>query len=412
METKKPECYKYGLQCAFSFNRLVGEHWLNYSQVRIVTMQRWFFLEDRKKPKIKPIKKMTTKTEEQSKAELISQQWLFTVNVPELTAQEKVFITGSIPELGMWDHTKVVLLKQEQETQTWSQSITIPNTCDVYYRYGICTVIEESNDIVMRRWETSFKPRVIKETMLHSTTTDVFGDVECDGQQKVTRGWLTTQTLLQFKFTNNPLKLKGRMTAKNMYIKVTPVKLTFGGEKEPHVDESSQSIDTSEVEMPSGTSVEVATLDNDTSLCTLHPQEQFGRQYKPNDIMLINVTVPDIKVLAYLIDLFAYSSHAASEDPPCHIGYTYILPNMFQPSEGSLELPVTCNVKHRPLGTINLQYLIVRPMTPNLCDLEVSYSKHWNPGWTGLEVGHRGLGASFKTKGYVQILTSCLNKSY
>lgn len=359
-------------------------------------MQRWFFLEDRKKQK-KSQEKMTTMKEAKPDAELASQQWLFTVKVPELAAQEKVFITGNTRELGMWDHTNVVLLEQEQDTDKWSKTITIPNTCDVYYRYGICMVIEDSNQIEVNRWETSIKPRIIKETMLHPST-DLFGDVECNGKQSVTRGWLTARTLLQFKFINNPLKLKSRMAGKNMHIKVTPVKLSFGGEMEPQVEESSQSIDNVDAELPSGTSVEVATLDNNTALCTLQPQEQFGREYKPNDILLINVTIPNMKVLAYLIDLFSYSSRAAFDDPPCHIGYTYILPKMFQPSEGSLELPVTCNVKHRPLGTINVHYLIVRPMNANLCNLEVSFSKYWNPAWTGLEVGHRGLGASFKTK--------------
>lgn len=340
---------------------------------------------------------MTTMKEAKPDAELASQQWLFTVIVPELAAWEKVFITGNTQELGMWDYMKVELLEKEEGTETWSKTIIIPNTCEVHYRYGICTVVEDSSQIVIRRWETSLVPRIITETMLHPTT-DVFGDVACNGKQRVTRGWLTTQTLLQFKFTNNPLKLKSQMSGKNMHIKVTPVKLTFGGEKEPHVEESSQSVDNVEPEMPSGISVEVATLDNNTGLCTLHDQEQFGREYKPNDVMLINVTVPNIKVLAYLIDLFSYSSRAASEDPPCHIGYTYVLPNMFQPSEGSLELPVTCNVKHRPLGTINIRYMIARPMNVNLCDLKMSYSKYWNPAWKGLEVGHRGLGASFKTK--------------
>lgn len=360
-------------------------------------MQRWFFLDDRKKPKTKSQEKMTTKTDAKPDAELASQPWLFTVTVPELATREKVFITGNTRELGMWVHTHVVLLEQEQGTEKWSKSITIPNICDVYYRYGICTVIEGSNEIVVLRWETSLKPRIIKHTMLHPVT-DVFGDVECNAKQKVSRGWLTAQTLLQFKLINNPLKLKSRMAGRNMQIKVTPVKLSFGGERESHIEDSSLSIDNIDAELPSGTTVEVATLDNDTALCTLQPQEQFGREYKPNDVLLINITIPDMKVLAYLIDLFSYSSRATSEELPCHVGYTYVLPNMFQPSEGSLVLPVTCNVKHRPLGTINIQYLIARPMNHNLCDLEVSYSKYWNPAWRGLEVGHRGLGASFKTK--------------
>jgi len=41
-------------------------------------------------------------------------------------------------------------------------------------------------------------------------------------------------------------------------------------------------------------------------------------------------------------------------------------------------------------------YLIVRPITGYDCDMSVSYSRIWNKTWQGLDVGHRGLGTSFK----------------
>lgn len=355
-------------------------------------MQRWFFLEERKKPKIKQTRKMSIKPSKPA-PEVLSQLWVFSVTVPELAAREKVYITGSTPELGVWDYRRMIALEYEPSTNSWSKTITIPNTCDVYYRYVIGVPIENTEMVVVRYWEVHIKPRLIKETLLHPTV-DSFGDL--NGKHKVSRGWLTDQTLLQFKFTNNPLKLKSRLAERLLNIKVTPVKLSFG--PGPAVDESSMSTDTLDVDVPPGVWVEVATHNNDPSLCTLQVQEQFGREYKPNDVLLINVLAPDHKMLAYLVDLYSYSSRASSEDPPCHVGYTYILPNMFKPSEGALELPVTCNVKHRPLGTVNIEYVIIRPMEEQLCNLQVSYSKYWNPSWTGLEVGHRGLGASFKTK--------------
>ena len=29
------------------------------------------------------------------------------------------------------------------------------------------------------------------------------------------------------------------------------------------------------------------------------------------------------------------------------------------------------------------------------CDFAVTFAKHWQPHWKGLDVGHRGLGNSF-----------------
>lgn len=354
-------------------------------------MQRWFFLRDPKKAIIKIPRKMSEK-QQPEEPEILSQEWIFTVSVPNIGAKEKVIITGNITELGEWDYKKSILLERVDGTDTWTKTIVIPNTCDIFYRYAIC-LINEDNDMVVRNWETNISPRIIKENMLHPVT-DIFG--EYNGKKNISRGWLTCQTLVQFKFINNPLKLKSRLVGRLMNIKVTPVKLSFG--TEPHVEDSSLSTDTMDVEVPAGVFVEVATLDNDPTVCNLQPQEQFGREYKQNDVLLVNVFAPNPKNLAYLIDFYSYSTRASVEDPPCHIGYTYVLPNMFKPSEGSLELPVTCNVKHRPLGTINFEYLIIYPMEESLCNLEVSYAKHWDPSWTGLEVGHRGLGASFKTK--------------
>lgn len=353
-------------------------------------MQRWFFLKEDKKVKIKTSRTMSEKQMPQE-PEILSQEWMFSVSVPNIGAKEKVILSGNITELGEWDYKRAIVLEHVGETNLWSKSIVIPNTCDIYYRYAICSCNEDS-DIIIRHWETNINPRVIKENMLHPVT-DTFG--EFDGKHYISRGWLTSQSLVQFKFINNPLKLKSRLVGRLMNIKVTPVKLTFG--TEPHED-ASLSTDTMDVEVPAGSFVEVASLDNDPAICNLHPQEQFGREYKQNDVLLVNVFTSNPKNLAYLIDFYTYSTRASVEDPPCHIGYTYVLPNMFKPSEGALELPVTCNVKHRPLGTINFEYLIIHPMEENLCNLGVSYAKYWDPSWTGLEVGHRGLGASFKTK--------------
>lgn len=152
------------------------------------------------------------------------------------------------------------------------------------------------------------------------------------------------------------------------------------------------------------------------------PQPQFGQAYANDDVLIFHVTVLEPENVAYLIDLYAYSSRCTdpASEPPTHLGYHYILPNVLKKSEGQLELPVTCASKHRPFGMMRVEYLKVSggeqgrtlgnvytyyssvafQITPfpdhQIMTLEKSFIRHWNPKWMGLEIGHRGSGTSFK----------------
>lgn len=90
-------------------------------------------------------------------------------------------------------------------------------------------------------------------------------------------------------------------------------------------------------------------------------QTQFGRPYYQDDIMIFNVSVGDPENVAYLIDLYTHSSKNLSDEnePPIHLGYHYILPNLLLKSDGRIEIPITCATKHRPLGMMNLDYIRV-----------------------------------------------------
>lgn len=43
-----------------------------------------------------------------------------------------------------------------------------------------------------------------------------------------------------------------------------------------------------------------------------------------------------------------------------------------------------------------VDYLVVQPISGYECDMSVSYCRMWKKTWRGLDVGHRGLGTSFK----------------
>lgn len=43
-------------------------------------------------------------------------------------------------------------------------------------------------------------------------------------------------------------------------------------------------------------------------------------------------------------------------------------------------------------------YLVIKPIENYTCDMSTSYAKYWKHSLQGLDVGHRGLGTSFKQK--------------
>lgn len=101
--------------------------------------------------------------------------------------------------------------------------MNVPKDVQIQYRYFVASVdpLDPSN-VHIRKWETSIVPRHI---LLHSNsdlTKDVidnFGII--DGVEKIDKGWLTNETILQLKFFNNPFALKDKIKNRLLYIKVT-----------------------------------------------------------------------------------------------------------------------------------------------------------------------------------------------
>lgn len=293
----------------------------------------------------------------------------------------------------------------------WSAEVSIPRDRATKYRYLVCAIDPTTEKPLVRKWETHREARQVPELAVQADAqcSDVFGVV--DGKERVDRGWLTSETIVQLKYFNAPFTWKQRMKKRLMYVKITPMNLripSYGTDNllagsncaiSPLEDSlSNDTHDTRENGGDCGTAfsfLEVTTLAADDSV--IRPQPQFGTACGPDDLVIFHLSIGDFENTAYLVDLYTYSSKADPEEPPHHLGYHYVLPNLFKASEGRLEVPITCASKHRPLGMMQFGYLIVKP-TPSLSlDMSTTFSRYWNHKWKGLDVGHRGSGTSFKT---------------
>lgn len=103
----------------------------------------------------------------------------------------------------------------------WSSEQDIPSGMNIRYRYFIASIDPTSQAIHVRRWETHLKPRMIPlgHAQQDKENSDVFGIV--NGIEKIDKGWLTNETILQFKFINNPFALKDRIKNKKIFVKVS-----------------------------------------------------------------------------------------------------------------------------------------------------------------------------------------------
>ncbi|CAH1109067.1 unnamed protein product [Psylliodes chrysocephalus] len=367
-------------------------------------MQRWFFLEDPSYADIRSGKVETQISSTSLKStEYTPKNWLFRVSVPELKNDESVCVVGELPELGSWHPEKCVpLAKEEDDGSIWSGIIEIPEKKKVQFRYCICVVIEQNIQVIVKSWEANLVPREIDS---ENGSSPKMEDPPHDygyynDRERVDRGWLNKETVIQLKLCNNPLSLfRPKYHNRLVNIKVTPVSLTrhsgFPKTMAEVLDESLSADTQDSVEAPRHAFTEVASLNSeDPTFCL---QKQFGHELHKDDMLIFQSTVLFPSNIAFLIDLYIYSTRSGDGEPPYHAGFSYLLPSVLQASEGNVVLPVT-STKHRPLGQIKIDYLMIGPMPNFKCDMMISFARHWKKTRSGLDVGHRGSGSSFKQR--------------
>ncbi|XP_076654231.1 glycerophosphocholine phosphodiesterase GPCPD1 isoform X3 [Halictus rubicundus] len=414
-------------------------------------MQRMCFIENTKEEEqVKQLEEsresnfVEVATKQTSEMRGTKRDWIFRVQVHKLEKNEVLYAVGNIPELGAWNHNQAILMAQEngnrdssmffdgnssrefysndtgdmfrdeedESGQIFSRKVSLPTDTDIEFRYFVAVICQSNGTknsartLIIRQWETHLIPRLIRKNIPSNFTQDTLPDPDTfgyyNGYSKIERGWLTDETVIQFKLFNNPIKLwKDRLQNRKVHIKMTPVNLVrhnslelqqFGGDC---VDDS-LSMDTQDIiDQPAFSITEIAVMNDEEARFKI--QEQFGRACHEDDFIVFNVAVRYPETVAYLVDYYVYSSRCFPGEPPCHIGFSYILPSTLQSSVGLLTVPIT-STKHRPIGQLTVEYVVIKSIPDYPWDMSISYAKHWEQRWSGLDVGHRGLGTSFHTK--------------
>ncbi|KAJ8665725.1 hypothetical protein QAD02_007387 [Eretmocerus hayati] len=273
--------------------------------------------------------------------------WMFRVQVPGLEKNDVVFVVGNLPELGAWNHNQAIQLTKENdgsesppafdnnssaefndlygnstdgldsgrdhtsedsedEGRIFSQKVALPADADVQFRFFIAVVCHpngtknSARTLIIRKWETHMKPRQISKNSLNNFTGESIPEPEKfgyhNGYYKVERGWLTDETVIQFKILNNPIKLwKNKLQNKNVHIKMTPVNLVRHNslelqQLEGHCVDDSLSMDTQDiVDQPAFSITEIAVMNDEEA--TFKYQSQFGRAYHDDEFLIFNVAV-------------------------------------------------------------------------------------------------------------------------
>lgn len=349
-------------------------------------------------------------------------EWNCNVTVyDELLSTEFLAITGNCNELGNWKPNSCIPLKLNCQkgitTNQWNKKIQIPYNQIIEYRYFIGMINSNNNTIIIRRWETHLQPRIIQINDSNGSnnnevnenikddkkqnqiieTFDIFGiinDIKC-----IHRGWLTNEIILQLKIYNKPFEWHNNNELyDNIHIKITSMQIKNNGDMQPIFIPNTKAI------------IEYVKFDYGSSLIKLQKNE-YGIDWKQDDIIIFHITVCDLTNIAYLIEIFGNEKGKKlnDNDSDCnnvnvksnkflkHLGYYYLLSDAFKHSDGNLKLSITNTIDHQILGILNISYLIIKPLLPNLnMNLRTTSMTLWKSNWIGLDIGHRGNGVSFR----------------
>ncbi|XP_067662543.1 putative glycerophosphocholine phosphodiesterase GPCPD1 homolog 2 [Haliotis asinina] len=308
---------------------------------------------------------------------------------------EVVYVTGNTSSLGNWmPEEGVPLEKHEDESNTWSRVINLPGDADYLYRYYICRFLDAGNGqlkLIVVRWETNLHPRTINTKNSQCERRDISEFGQFGGYNNWSRGWLMGQVSTEIRLFNNPIYMwKQRHRAQTYRVKCVPMDYAMRDPSMPDVYDADE--EESRDGPPPCKKTEITCFSVADDAPQRQRQDEFGLIYKPDDYLVFSSQTFTPENLGYQLDFYVEMENRL----PQYVGYAYILPlNNLSESLGCRKIPIN-GLKHKPIGEVTVHYLTIKPYKHHTFGMEISYQKHWKRTGRSLDVGHRGMGASYK----------------
>ncbi|XP_001352918.4 glycerophosphocholine phosphodiesterase GPCPD1 [Drosophila pseudoobscura] len=285
-----------------------------------------------------------------------------------LAADEYIAVSGDHAALGYWQLEKAVPLKAQDRARTkWYLRLWVCASQRFYYRYLIYAKNGQGRRI-LRSWEGQKVARMMQTYEIYrSPGLDIFGEAyprSVGGGFHLERGWLQHEYVIELKFVwQDHMVIQGVGSKAKLRLALTPLNV---------IDDSR---------------IEVAKYVYNHS--SFRPLSALGVKYSQGSIVIFRISQPLDIYNAFRLSIYQTGSKQS-------LGEVYIFPEQIRGSRGTLQLPIFASLQTIAIGQLSLPYLVVLPMPKvEACNLRESFHHYWPDNWPTMDVGYRGLGASY-----------------
>ncbi|XP_050808077.1 glycerophosphocholine phosphodiesterase GPCPD1 isoform X2 [Gopherus flavomarginatus] len=282
----------------------------------------------------------------------------------------------------------------------WKTTIELTRGVAVQYRYFKGCFLEPKTidgpcQVIVHKWETHLQPRSITPLENDITIDDGQFGIH-NGVQTLDSGWLSCQTEIRLRLHYSekpPVSISKNKFKKSRF----RVKLTLEGLEEDHDDDNQDKTVTQKM----SNTLEISLI-SDTEYKSRHSQPECGYGLQPDRWTEYSIQTMEPDNLELVFDFFEedLSERVLQGDElPGHVGTACLLSSMIAElgkSAGILTLPIMSRSSRKTIGKVRVDYIIIKPISGYICDMQASYAKYWRPRTT-LDVGHRGAGNSTTT---------------
>ncbi|KAL8602133.1 hypothetical protein ACOMHN_007402 [Nucella lapillus] len=334
----------------------------------------------------------------------------------EALDQLNMYVVGSCPQLGLWKAGQALPMKPlawssedgKENMGVWECVINLPKNSSIFFRYFVGKGVTQlsssgtrlSQDIEVIVWETNNQPRHLKTTDNDEMQLDLAEFGTYDGFHTTSHGWLENHACVQVRFHSNPIFMwKSKHRHQTYSIKCSPVDYEPGSSQPETMnwdDSTTLFTDESSLDGPpqcQRTSMAYYNLNKEDQAPASQPAT--GCVYNQDDYLVFLARGMNQLYLGFQVDFYVHRAHREERQ---FVGSSHLLPPKMELSVYSKRVPII-GLNHRPIGEVQVEILHISPLPKHDCVMDVSYQNHWkwrNVGTT-LNVGHRGMGSSYKS---------------